>query len=408
MNQNHNKSILLLCLMFLLVGAMFTMNDILLPVVMEFFDISYTQATLIQVSFYIPYILFPIPIAILILKYGYKVSLIVSLFLCAFGCLLFYPAQLLNSYITVLSGIFILSTGIAVINVAAIPLISFLGDVKGSHSRINFVQSFSRIGYAVTPVIATSFIFKNAEEEAIKFYLPYMVLFVLLILIAIVFWFSKIPAMKSEDSTFNIKEVIKEAREYPHLIFGIVAMFFYVGAEACTAGFFIPYLTSQYGFTVSEASGYLTLYYVFSAIMGIIAAVWLLRFIKARILVGGLGLFMVLIFIICIYFDTGYNEYLMASLGIGLSVMFPTIFSLAIEDLQDFSAKGSALLNFAIVGGAVFTPIQGLLADLYSVAFSYYVPLICFLVVTMYAFFFTKGAIYYLKKEKVHDYERAV
>lgn len=389
MKKNHVISIGLLCMMFLLVGAMFTMNDVLLPIVMEYFDLSYTQATLIQVSFYIPYILFPIPIALLILRYGYRISLIVSLFTCAIGCLLFYPAQILDSYLIVLLGIFILASGITIINVAAIPLIALLGDEKGSHSRINFVQSFSRIGYAVTPVIATSFIFNN-NGESIKFYLPYVVLFILLTLIGVIFYFSKIPALKPKDSTFHFKEVLNEAKNYPHLMFGIIAMFFYVGAEASTAGFFIPYLTSQYGLSVSDASWYLTLYYVCSAVMGIIAAVWLLKFIPAKILVGVLGIYMILIFLVCIYWDTGINGYLMSSLGLGLSIMFPTIFSLAIEGLNDFSAKGSALLNFAIVGGAFFTPIQGAIADTYSVSISYFVPLVCFIVVSVYAFFFTK------------------
>ncbi len=378
--------------MFLTVGAMFTMNDILLPVVMVDFDLTYTQATLIQVSFYITYIFFPIPIAILIHKYGYKVSLLVALWTCALGCILFYPAQQLNSYPIVLLGVFVLSTGITIINVAANPLTSLLGDPEGSHIRINFVQSFSRIGYAITPVFATAFIF-SSNEESIRFYIPYVVLAVIIVAVAISIHLSKMPSLKSsKETTFSIKEVIKEAKHHPHLIFGIVAMFFYVGAEASTAGFFIPYLTTELGFTVAEASRYLTLYYVFAAIMGIIAAIWLLRYFRANIIVGVFGIGMLVIYAICILADTGFNEYLLASLGLGLSVMFPTIFSLAIEDLGDFSANGSALLNFAIVGGAVFTPIQGAIADSSGVPISYIVPFICFVVISIYAFFFTKGS----------------
>ena len=170
-------------------------------------------------------------------------------------------------------------------------------------------------------------------------------------------------------------------------------MFFYVGAEASTAGFFIPYLRSELGFTLSEAVGYLTLYYIFAAVMGLISAIWILRYIPAHKLVGIFGTVMVIFYLACIFINTGFNEYILAGLGLGLSIMFPTLFSLAIEDTGNFAGRGSALLNFAIVGGAVFTPIQGFLADTYGVAMSYLVPCFCFVIITIYAFYFTKHAL---------------
>jgi MFS transporter, FHS family, L-fucose permease len=391
--KHQYKPLSLLCLMFLTVGAMFTMNDILLPAVMEMFTLSYTQATLIQVSFYITYVIFPIPIAWMIHNYGYKISLLVALATCTLGCVLFYPAYVLHSYGIVLAGIFTISTGITVINVAANPFITLLGDPAGSHIRINFVQSFSRIGYAVTPIIATMLIYTTVAGE-IRFYLPYLALAGVIFTIALLIWVSRVPAMKAaKEDVFSIPRIAHQSRQYPHLLFGVIAMFFYVGAEASTAGFFIPYLTSELGISVTDASRYLTLYYVFAAGMGILAAVWILNHVEARKLVGCYGLAMIGAYIICILWDTGYNQYVLASLGLGLSIMFPTLFSLAIEGIGDFAARGSALLNFAIVGGAVVTPIQGMLADQFSVSTSYVVPLICFVVITSYAFFFAKGGI---------------
>src|SRR5690606_67737 len=175
--MKHNyKPLLLLCLTFLTVGAMFTMNDILLPTVMEYFKLNYTEATLIQVSFYITYIIFPIPIAWMIHRYGYKISLIAALVTSAVGCLLFMPAQSYHSYAIILLAIFILSTGITILNVAANPFTTLLGDPEGAHIRINFVQSFSRIGYAVTPVIAASLIYDTSGSGEIRFYFPYMLI----------------------------------------------------------------------------------------------------------------------------------------------------------------------------------------------------------------------------------------
>lgn len=166
-------------------------------------------------------------------------------------------------------------------------------------------------------------------------------------------------------------------------------MFFYVGAEACTAGFFIPYLRSVLGFTDSEAARYLTLYYVFAAGMGLMAVI-ILRYVKAHKMVGLFGISMIICFLICIFLNTGYNEYILACLGLFLSIMFPTLFSLAIEEVGAFAAKGSALLNFAIVGGSMFPPIQGMIADRFGVNVSYAVPCFCFVIITLYAFFFTK------------------
>ena len=387
--KHEYKPLLLLCIMFLTVGAMFTMNDVLLPTVRTYFDLSYTQATLIQVSFYITYIIFPVPIAWMIHKYGYKVSLIVAMLTSGIGCLLFIPAQFITSYFVILLAIFILSIGITIINVAANPFTALLGDPEGAHVRVNFVQSFSRIGYAVTPVIASGLMHDTNGE--VNFYFPYMIIGTIILLIAVLIYFSKMPGMKgSADDVFSVRDIIRQSKKYPHLLFGVIAMFFYVGAEASTAGFFIPYLTTELDFATAEAIKYLTLYYVFAAIMGLIAAVWLLKYIAAHKLVAWFGIVMILTFVICIFWDTGYNEYVLASLGFGLSIMFPTIFSLAIEGTGSFAGRGSALLNFAIVGGAVFAPIQGIIADKYSVATSYVVPCICFIVITVYALYFTR------------------
>jgi FHS family L-fucose permease-like MFS transporter len=246
---------------------------------------------------------------------------------------------------------------------------------------------FSRIGY-VTPLIATALIYNFAGE--IRFHFPYLLLAALIMIIGGLIFFSKMPAMKADiEDKFSVSGIFKASIRYPHLVFGIVAMFFYVGAEACTAGFFIPYLKTVLGFTETQAARYLTLYYIFAAVMGLTAVI-ILRYIKASRLVGFFGLAMITCYLICILTNTGINEYILASLGLFLSIMFPTIFSLAIEDIGAFAGRGSALLNFAIVGGSVFPPLQGIIADNFGVNVSYLVPCFCFVVITIYAFFFTK------------------
>lgn len=389
--QHQYKPLILLCLVFLTVGSMFCMNDILLPSLVQYFSLNYTQATMIQFSFYLTYIIFPLPIAWMIHRFGYKASLLVALLISSAGCILFIPARFFDSYLFVLLAVFTLSTGITVINVAANPFITLLGDKEGAHIRMNFVQVFSRIGYAATPLIATALIYKKSGE--IRFDFPYILLAAVILVIAVLIYFSKMPSLKAEkEDKFSVKGLFIESTRYKHLIFGVIAMFFYVGAEACTAGFFIPYLKNVIGLSETESARYLTLYYIFAAAMGI-SAVFVLRYVRAFRLVGFFGLTMIVCYLIIIFLNTGYNEYLLASLGLFLSIMFPTLFSLALEEIGAFTARGSALLNFAIIGGAVFPPIQGMIADKFGVQVSYLVPCICFLVISIYAFFFTRTAL---------------
>ncbi len=388
--KHQYKPLSVLCLMFLIVGSMFCMNDILLPSVVDYFRLSYFQATMIQFSFYITYVIWPLPIALMIHKYGYKTSLLVALFFCALGCALIFPARFMDSYSTVLFAIFTLSTGITIVNVAANPFVVLLGDAEGGHVRMNFVQMFSRVGYAVTPVVATALIYSRTGE--LQFHVPYIFLAVLIVIIGTLIYFSGMPGMKAdENDVFSVRLIFSEARQYPHLFFGLIAMFFYVGAEAGTAGFFIPYMQSL-GFTPREASAYLTIYYVLAATMGLLAVI-ILRYIKAHMLVGFYSVAMILVFFIIIFLDTGYNEYFLTSLGLFLGIMFPTLFSLGIEEVGAFSGRASALLNFAIVGGAISPPVQGAITDQAGVALSFLVPCFCFIVVAAYAFFFTRVPI---------------
>ncbi|MCE1199934.1 MAG: MFS transporter [Marinilabiliales bacterium] len=389
--KHHYKPLMLLSLMFFMVGSLFCMNDILLPSLITHFKLNYTQATMIQFTFYLTYIVFPIPIAWMIHRFGYKISLLTAVATCALGCALFVPARIWDSYPLVLTAIFVISTGLTIINVAANPFASMLGDPEGAHQRINFVQVFSRIGYAVTPAVATTLIYTQSGE--IRYHFPYLLLAIALLFIAFLMFVSKLPSMKPEaDEKFSLNGILREGYSHRHLFFGVFAMFFYMGAEACTCGFFIPYMKSVLGFSDQKAAGFLSLYYVFTAVMGLLAVV-MLKFVKAHKLVGLFGIGMVLLYAIAILLNTGYNEYVLAGLGLFLSIMFPTLFSLAIEEIGSFTGKGSALLNFAIIGGSVFPPIQGMIADKHGVQISYVIPLLCFVMVTIYAFFFTREPI---------------
>jgi len=386
--KHYYKPLMLLSLMFFMVGSLFCMNDILLPSLITHFKLTYTQATMIQFTFYMTYIIFPIPIAWMIHRFGYKISLTVAVLTCSLGAAFFLPAKIFDSYPLILTAIFIISTGLTIINVAANPFATLLGDPEGANRRINFVQVFSRVGYAFTPAVATTLIYN--QVGSIRYHFPYLIIAAILLVIAILMIFSNLPSLKAEnEDKFTLNGSMQVAYSHKHLFFGFFAMFFYVGAEASTCGFFIPYLKTILGFSDSKAAGYLTLYYIFTAVMGIVGVI-MLKYVKAHKLLGFFGIGMVILFFIIIVFNVGFNEYLLAGLGLFLSIMFPTIFGLAIEDIGSFTGKGSALLNFAIVGGSIFPPIQGVIADHYGVQVSYFIPMICIVMVTIYAFFFTR------------------
>ena len=208
-------------------------------------------------------------------------------------------------------------------------------------------------------------------------------------LLALFIVFSVLPALKPTiEKGFSFFAILKESRKYPQLFWGAIVMFFYVGAEACTAGFFINYLQDKNiaGFSADTAAKYLTWYYVIATIVGF-CSIWLFKFISAGKLVVIFGSGMVITLLLCALTKSSWNPFYMIALGIFISILFPTIFSLGIEKIGDFTERGSALMNIAIVGGAVFPPLQGMIADRMGLQISYLVPCGCFALIVVYGLF---------------------
>ncbi len=400
------KPLLLVACVFLFTGSLICMNDILLPSLKDLFKLSYVQATFIQQSFFFVYLIFPIPIAYYISRFGYKISVMTALMVCGAGCMLFIPAYYSLSYVLALIAIFIVSTGVAMINVAANPLAALLGDPSGSHVRVNIVQLFSRIGYSFTPVIGTSLIYGSGNS--ISFHLPYLIIGIGTFLFGLLILFSALPALKPEVlKDFSLVSIIKEWRKYPQLFWGAIIMFFYMGAEAGTAGFFINYLrdSSIAGFSAEKAARFLTYYYIASTIF-CIAGIYLLQYVSPGKLVAVFGLFMVILYLLAALTTSQLNPWYLAGLGAFISVMFPCIFSLGIEGAGSFTEKGSALINIAVVGGAVFPPPQGMLADARGIQFSYLIPCFCVILIIVYGLFCARGMSAGKKVEVLEHIER--
>ncbi|MEJ0103927.1 MAG: MFS transporter [Bacteroidota bacterium] len=385
------KPLLLVSYVFLFTGSIICMNDVLLPSLKDFFKLSYVQASFVQQSFYLVYLIFPIPIAYYISKYGYKTGLVTALAICSIGSLFFIPAFYFQSYPLALAALFVISIGVTLVNVAANPLAALLGDPSGSHMRVNFVQLFSRIGYSLTPLVATRLIYGN--NGSIRFHIPYMILGGGTFIFAIFILFSAIPALKPEIlKGFSLFSILKESKKYPQLYWGAIAMFFYMGAESCTAGFFISYLRDVAGFNADHSATFLTYYYIASSIVCVIG-IYLLRFYSPGKLVALFGLGMIAMYLLAVTTTSSWNQWYLIGMGAFISIVYPSVFSLSIEGAGNFTEKGSALVNTAVVGGAVFPPLQGLLADKLGVQISYLVPCACFIIIVAYGVFCYRRAL---------------
>lgn len=383
--KNKWKPLLLVAYVFLFVGSIICMNDLLLPALKDFFKLTYVEASMVQQSFYLVYLIFPVPIAFYIAKYGYKTALITALIVCGLGGAIFIPAYYSLSLVLALTAVFIISLGVTVVNVAANPMAALLGDPSGSHVRVNFVQLFSRIGFSFTPIIATRLIYSGDGD--ITFHVPYMLLGAGTLIFAVFIFFSALPSLKpAVEKGFNVISIIKESRHHPRLFLGVVAMFFEMGAEACTPGFFTNYLREVSGFSTDETATYLTYYYIATTIVCVIG-IFLLQIFRPGRLVAFFGVGMIAMYLLAIFTKSELNPYYLLGMGAFISIIFPSIFSLALEGLGQFTEKGSALINMSFVGGAAFPPLQGLIADSEGVQFSYIVPCLCFVVVVLYGIY---------------------
>ena len=366
------------------------MNDLLLPALKDFFHLTYVEASMVQQSFYLVYLIFPIPIAYYIARYGYKSALITALVVCGIGGAIFIPAYYSLSLTLALTAVFIISLGVTVVNVAANPQAALLGDPSGAHVRVNFVQLFSRIGFSFTPIIGTKLIYSGNDD--ITFHVPYMLLGAGTLIFAVFIFFSSLPSMKpAVEKGFNIVSIVKESRKYPQLLLGVLAMFFEMGAEACTPGFFINYLREVSGFSTDQTATYLTYYYISTTIVCVIG-IFLLQVFRPGRLVAFFGTGMIAMYLLAIFTKSEFNPYYLLGMGAFISIIFPSIFSLALEGAGQFTEKGSALINMSFVGGAAFPPLQGFIADSEGVQFSYIVPCVCFVFVVLYGIYCDRRA----------------
>ncbi|OUS72087.1 glucose/galactose MFS transporter [Pseudoalteromonas sp. A601] len=383
--------------LFFMWGFITCLNDILIPYLKGMFSLNYTQAMLVQFCFFGAYFVMSIPAGKLVSKIGYQYGIVVGLVVAAIGCALFYPAADAHVYELFLFALFVLASGITILQVSANPYVSVLGSAKTASSRLTMTQAFNSLGTAVAPIFGGWLILSEVSQataEQVK--LPYLILSASLLMLAVIFIFLKLPKLGKAESNEAVQVDenfvdLGSVWQYRHLIFGALGIFVYVGAEVAIGSFLVGFLTLDHIAALSEqqAAHYIS-YYFAGAMIGRFAGAVIMQKINAHTVLACHAVLAVVLILVAM---TGQGTLAMwAILLVGLcnSIMFPTIFSLALQGLGKYTSQGSGILCLAIVGGAIIPLLQGMLADSIGVQLALLLPIGCYIYITYFALFGSK------------------
>ncbi|MDO4674773.1 sugar MFS transporter [Campylobacter sp.] len=389
--RSNSFALATLTALFFAMGFITVLNDILIPHLKVIFDLNYFEAALIQFCFFGAYFITGGFFGKVISKIGYPAGVILGFILTAFGCVLFYPAASTASYPIFLGALFVLASGVVLLQTAGNPFVTLLSPGKEA-SSLTLVQAFNSLGTTLGPLFGTAFILSGTAEyaskaqEAQSVQIPYLVIAGVLILLAVVVYLLKLPDVRktAEDVSEKIQDGKVSMFEYPHLVLGAGAIFFYVGAEVAIGSFLI--LTMKEFAGIDEISGgqYIALYWGGAMVGRFLGSAIMRKIAPNKCLAFNAFMSIALIVLAVI---SGGKVAMVALILIGLfnSIMFPTIFSLATKDVGKFTSQASGLICMAIVGGALVPPVQGLVADYSNLLLSYVVPLLCYIYIVFFA-----------------------
>jgi FHS family L-fucose permease-like MFS transporter len=390
LNNTNQFALVSLTSLFFMWGFITCLNDILIPHLKAIFDLTYTQSMLVQFCFFGAYFLVSLPAGRLVKKVSYQKGIVIGLTIAAVGCLMFYPAASFHSYNFFLAALFVLASGITILQVSANPYVTLLGSPETASSRLTLTQAFNSLGTTVAPYLGALFILNEAVDSmsvtasANSVKIPYLVLTAILLLLAAIFAFLKLPHIESAEVNED-EEIEGSAWQFRHLVLGAVGIFVYVGAEVSIGSFLVNFLGEAdiAGLAETEAAKYLTYYWGGAMVGRFIGAAVMQKLDAGKVLC--FNALMAVIFIALAVLSAG-SVAMWAILLVGLcnSIMFPTIFSLALNNLGKHTSQGAGILCLAIVGGAIVPLLQGMLADSLGVQLAFILPLLCYLYIAFY------------------------
>jgi FHS family L-fucose permease-like MFS transporter len=402
LNQNKLKGYLfpfiLVTSLFFFWGFVHNLDPILIPHLRKAFTLNYLQSSLVDFSVFIAYFVMALPAGFVMRKYGYKSGIILGLLLFGTGSLLFIPAANTREYALFLGALFIIASGLTFLETAANPYAALLGPKESSTQRLNLAQSFNGLAVVLAPIIGGEFILsgKNLTDvqkvamtpQALDAYLateaatvkgPYLILGIIILVVALIFAFTKLPEIKEEEGK---KSSFANATRHKHLIWAVVAQFFYVGAQVCVTSFFINIAVKAAHIDEKTASKYLGYGYGVAFMVGRFAGTFFMKYISPNKLLVIYAAINIVLSAIAIVSTGMITVYALIGVGFFMSIMFPTIFSLGIQGLGADTKIGSSLIIMSIVGGALIPLGMGRIADItHNIQNGYIIPLICFIVV---------------------------
>jgi len=347
------------------------------------------------------------PAALIMRRRGYKFGLVVGLFLYVAGTLLFWPAAIVGQYGFFLLALFVIAAGLGFLETGANPFIAQLGDPATSERRLNFSQAFNPLGAISGALIGTVFIFSGVElnkrqigvmkaagtyqaylhHETLRVIRPYMVLAGVVFVLALLMIRTKFPQVGSEGAAETASgRGFRELFRFPHYVTAVIAQFFYVGAQVGTWSYFIQYIQA-YTHQPEKVAGYFLSGTLVAFCVGRFTSTYAMKFIRPSLLMGAFAVANVGLLAIAVLLPGWIGLWAIFLTSFFMSLMFPTIFALGIKGLGPDTKIGGSLLVMAIVGGAAFTPIMGLISDATgSMATAMLVPLVCYVFIAWYSF----------------------
>jgi MFS transporter, FHS family, L-fucose permease len=403
-DANYSRPLAIVTTLFFMWGFLTCLNDILVPHLKSIFDLTYTRVMLIQFAFFSAYFLFSLPWSRVVNTIGYQRTMVAGLLTMAAGAFLFIPAAVVVSYPLFLTALMVLAAGITGLQVAANPYVVVLGKPQTASSRLDLTQAFNSLGTTVAPKLGGLLILSAAPlamerlrqltPQALQAYrasqaasvkLPYTVIAVALLVLAIVIGVSKLPEI--ETAARRARERAEDSIwRHPNLLFGALAIFTYVGAEVSIGSFLVNYfgLPGIAGIPAKVAAGYVSFYWG-GAMIGRFLGAPVLRRLKAAYVLALCAVAAGALVATSMMVGGHAAMWTMLAVGLFNSIMFPTIFSLGVAELGPLTGNGSGLLNMAIVGGAVLPVIQGVIADRFGLHHSFVLSVICYLYILFYA-----------------------
>lgn len=373
--------VVLVISLFFMWGGITSLNDVLIPKLKSLFELSYARAMLIQFAFFTAYAVVSLPAGGLVARLGYGRGIAVGLGVGAIGCLLFVPAAATATYGLFLTALFILAGGITILQVAANPLIANLGPPRTSHSRLTFAQAFNSLGTTIAPYVGAHLILGSIGgdrvHEAAVIGDAYLALAGVLLAIALVFWLIR-RRLGEASGALRLTGDFSLMRR-PRLGFGVAAIFLYVGAEVTIGSLLANYLMQPSTLALDPRSaGERIAFYWGGAMVGRFVGAAVLRMVSPGKALAGAAVGAGALCLVSAASVGPLAGWTLISVGLLNSIMFPTIFSLALEGLGEKTPEASGLLCMAIVGGALVPVLGGAVADATTLATALLVPAACY------------------------------